>query len=164
MAKCQVGQYTRRTVVRRELARTRANSSELARTPHEFAIGSPTPTLRRTPANVRRSTPNVRRSSPGFARVRPQSAANWRTVRQKIRSREEITSTSDERSPRTSPPRTGFAANVKFGEQVRQKFLGNGHNSSLPRTSSLLANHSSPRTGSCTERTRNYDLRNSVRS
>ena len=68
-----IRQYTRRTVVRRELARTRANSSELARTPREFAIGSPTPTLRRTPANVRRSTPNVRRSSAEFARVRPSS-------------------------------------------------------------------------------------------
>ena len=114
-----------------------ANSGELERTPREFAIGSPTPTLRRTFAGVRRT---FAERSPEFGGVRPQSAANWRTVRQKIRSREEITSTSDERSPRTSPPRTGFAANVKFGEQVCQKFLGNGHNSLLPRTSSLLAN------------------------
>ena len=53
--------------------RTRANSSELARTPREFASSSPTPTLRRTPPNVRRSTPNVRRSSAEFARVRPSS-------------------------------------------------------------------------------------------
>ena len=50
-----------------------ANSGELARTPREFAIGSPTPTLRRTPANVRRSTLNVRRNSAEFARVRPSS-------------------------------------------------------------------------------------------
>ena len=65
--------YTRRTIVRRELARIRANSSELARTPREFASSSPTPLLRRTPPNVRRSTPNVRRSSAEFARVRPSS-------------------------------------------------------------------------------------------
>ena len=65
--------YTRRTIVRRELGRTRANSRELGRTPREFASSSPTPTLRRTPPNVRRSTPNVRRSSAEFARVRPSS-------------------------------------------------------------------------------------------
>ena len=136
--------YTRRTVVRRELARTRANSSELAQTRansarirHRFAnTDTPPNSGERSPEYAER----IRRSSPGFARVRPYSAANWRTVRQKIRSREEITSTSNERSPRTSPPRTGFAANVKFGERVRQKFLGNGHYSSLPRTSSPLTN------------------------
>ena len=66
--------------------RTRANSSE-------FASSSPTPILRRTFAGVRRS-------SLEFARVRPYYAANWRTVRQKIRSREEIPVTSDERHVR----------------------------------------------------------------
>ena len=124
----------------RELARTRANSRELRANSPSVRQHRHSAELRRTFAGVRRTFAGVRRSSPGFARVRPYSAANWRTVRQKIRSREEITSTSNERSPRTSPPRTGFAANVKFGERVRQKFLGNGHNSLLPRTSSPLAN------------------------
>ena len=124
----------------RELGRTRANSRELRANSPSVRQHRHSAELRRTFAGVRRTFAGVRRSSPGFARVRPYSAANWRTVRQKIRSREEITSTSNERSPRTSPPRTGFAANVKFAERVRQKFLGNGHYSSLPRTSSPLAN------------------------
>ena len=111
------GQYTRRTVVRRELGRIRANSSELGRTPRELANGSPTPTPRRTAANVRRSTPNVRRSSPRFDRVRPYSAANWRTVRQKIRSLEEI-----------QPPLTSVRR-----ERVRRELR------------SLMANCSSPK-------------------
>ena len=142
-AHVHIGQYTRRTVVRRELARTRANSSELARTPRELANGSPIPTLRRTPANVRRSTPNVRRSSAEFARVRPSSPVLRRELANGSPENSfagRNTSTFNERSPRTSPPRTGFAANVKFGERVRQKFLGNGHSSSLRRTSSPLAN------------------------
>ena len=126
----------------RELGRTRANSRELrANSPsvrqhrHSAELRRTFAGVRRTFAGVRRTFAGVRRSSPGFTRVRPYSAANWRTVRQKIRSREEITSISDERSPRTQ-----FAANVKFGERVRQKFLGNGHNRLLPRTSSPLAN------------------------
>ena len=136
----------------RELERTRANS---ARIRQQFADTY-------TPANVRRSTPNVRRSSAEFARVRPYSAANWRTVRQKIRSREQIPITSDGRSPwfaanvvrreRGSPRMkfaanevrrelsTMFAANVKIGERVRQKFLENTNISSLSRTSSPPAN------------------------
>ena len=88
--------YTRRTELSCRSPRT---SRELERTPRELASGSPTPTLRRprTSANVRRRTPNVHRSTAEFARVRPYFAANWRTVRQKIRSREEIPTTSDER-------------------------------------------------------------------
>ena len=90
-----------------ELERTRANSGELrANSPavrrHPHSGG-----LRRTFAGVRRTFAGVRRSSLGFARVRAYSAANWRTVRQKIRSPEEIPTTSNERSPRTR-----FAANV----------------------------------------------------
>ena len=90
--------------------RTRANPSELARTPREFASSSTTPTLRRTPPNVRRSVPNVRRRLLGFARVRAYSAANWRTVRQKIRSPEEIPTISNVRSPMAncSSPKSVF--------------------------------------------------------
>ena len=103
------GQYTRRTVVRRELARTRANSSELARTPRELANGSPTPTVRRTPPDVRRSTPNVRRSSAEFARVRPSSRALRRELAngspENSFARRNLP-TSNGRSPRTGSPRT----------------------------------------------------------
>ena len=105
--------YTRRTVVRRELA-----------------SGSPTPTLRRTFAGVRRSTAE-------FARVRPYSAANWRTVRQKIRSREEIPTTCDERYVRRvvrcerGSPRMKFA----HGElQFTKKHILDGVNDRSPRT------------------------------
>ena len=119
-----MGQYTRRTVVRRELARTRANSSELARTPRKFAIGSPTPTLRRTFAGVRRTFAGVRRSSPGFAQVRPYSAANWRTVRQKIRSREE-----------NHPPLTSVRRELVRRElQFAKKHILDGVNDRSPRT------------------------------
>ena len=83
-------QYTRRTVVRRELARTRANSRELRANSPTVRQYRHSAELRRTFAGVRRTFAGVRRSSPGFARVRPYSAANWRTVRQKSRSPEEI--------------------------------------------------------------------------
>ena len=106
--------------------RTRANSRELHANSPSVRQHRHSAELRRTFAGVRRTFAGVRRSSPGLARVHPYSAANWQTVRQKIRSQEEYTSTSNERSPRTSPPRTRFAANVKFGERVRQKFLGTG--------------------------------------
>ena len=106
---CPSRQYTRRTIVRRELARTRANSSELARTPRELANGSPTPRVRRTPPDVRRSTPNVRRSSAEFARVRPSS----RALRRELANGSPENSfagrnlpTSNGRSPRTGSPRT----------------------------------------------------------
>ena len=85
--------------------RTRANSGELERTPREFAIGSPTPTLRRTPANVRRSMPNVRRSSTEFARVRPSSPVLRRELANGSPENSFAggkPSTSNERSPRTT--------------------------------------------------------------
>ena len=73
-----------------EFARTRANSGELrANSPTVRQHRHPAE-LRRTFAGVRRTFGGVRRSSPRFDRVRPYSAANWRTVRQKIRSLEEI--------------------------------------------------------------------------
>ena len=99
-----------------ELERTRKNSAQIR---HRFANTD-------TPPNSGECSPEYAERLARFARVCPYSAANWRTVRQKIRSREEITSTSNKRSLRTSLSRTGFAANVKFGERVRQKFLGNG--------------------------------------
>ena len=74
----------------RELGRTRANSRELRANSPTVRQYRHSAELRRTFAGVRRTFAGVRRSSPGFARVRPYSAANWRTVRQKIRSREEI--------------------------------------------------------------------------
>ena len=71
----------------RERGRTRANPRELR---------PRSPTVRQlfyfaNSANVRPRSPNVRRTfgellanSPEFARIRAESAANWRTVRQKI--------------------------------------------------------------------------------
>ena len=100
--------YTRRTIVRRELERTRANSGELRANSPAVRRHPHSGELRRTFAGVRRTFAGVRRSSLGFARVRAYSAANWRTVRQKIRSPEEI-STSVRRE--RGPPRTWFAAN-----------------------------------------------------
>ena len=77
--------------------------------PGELSFAANSRELERTRANgVRRTFAGVRRSSLGFARVRAYSAANWRTVRQKIRSPEEI-STSVRRE--RGPPRTWFAAN-----------------------------------------------------
>ena len=90
----------------RELERTRANSGELRANSPAVRRHPHSGELRRTFAGVRRTFAGVRRSSLGFARVRAYSAANWRTVRQKIRSPEEIPTTSNERSPRTR-----FAAN-----------------------------------------------------
>ena len=89
----------------RELERTRANSGELRANSPAVRRHPHSGELRRTFAGVRRTFAGVRRSSLEFARVRPYSAANWRTVRQKIRSREQIPITSDGRSP-------WFAANV----------------------------------------------------
>ena len=74
----------------RELARTRANSRELRANSPTVRQHRQSAELRRTFAGVRRTFAGVRRSSPGFARVRAHSAANSRTVRQKIRSPEEI--------------------------------------------------------------------------
>ena len=113
----------------RELARTRANSSELARTPRELANGSPTPSVRRTLADVRRSTPNVRRSSAEFARVRPSSPALRRELANgspKNSFAGKNLPTSNGRSRRTTSAANLFAANVKFGERVRQNFLTYG--------------------------------------
>ena len=149
--------YTRRTIVRRELARTRANSRELGRTPREFASSSPTPTLRRTPPNVRRSTPNVRRSSAEFARVRPSSRVLRRELANGSPENSFAGRNLNQRSPRTrsaanvvrrerGSSRTTFAANDNFGELVRQKLLENADYSSLSRTSSPPANCCSPRT------------------
>ena len=91
-----------------ELERTRANSGELRANSPAVRRHPHSGELRRTFAGVRRTFAGVRRSSLGFARVRAYSAANWRTVRQKIRSPEEI-STSVRRE--RGPPRTWFAAN-----------------------------------------------------
>ena len=149
--------YTRRTIVRRELGRTRANSRELGRTPREFASSSPTPTLRRTPPNVRRSTPNVRRSSAEFARVRPSSRVLRRELANGSPENSFAGRNLNQRSPRTRSAanvvrrerrssRTTFAANDNFGELVRHKLLENADYSSLSRTSSPPANCCSPRT------------------
>ena len=120
----------------REFARTRANSREVRANSPAVRRHLYSAELRRTFAGVHRTFAGVRRSSLEFARVRANSAANWRTVRQKIRSRDEIPTTSNERSPRTRfaanlvrrerrSPRTSFAANDNFGEHVRQKLLEN---------------------------------------
>ena len=121
-----IGQYTRRTVVRRELGRIRANSSELGRTPRELANGSPTPTPRRTAANVRRSTPNVRRSSAEFAKVRPSSPVLRRELAngspENSFAGKNLTVVRGERSSwRTSSRRTEILAN-----QFAKHFLENG--------------------------------------
>ena len=116
--------YTRRTIVRRELARTRANSGELCANSPAVRRHPHSGKLRRTFAGVRRTFAGVRQSSLGFARVRAYSAANWRTVRQKIRSPEEIPTTSNERSPRTR-----FAANV-----VRRELRSPMANCSSPKS------------------------------
>ena len=106
----------------RELARTRANSRELRANSPTVRQHRQSAELWRTFAGVRRTFAGVRRSSPGFARVRPHSAANSRTVRQKIRSREEIYPLLVLTVVRAN----WFAANVKFGERVRQNFLTYG--------------------------------------
>ena len=89
---------------------TRANSGELRANSPAVRRHLYSAELRRTFAGVRRT---FAERSPEFARVRPYSAANWRTVCQKIRSREEIltTSESDERHVRRelSSPRMKFA-------------------------------------------------------
>ena len=97
--------------------RTRANSRELRANSPTVRQHRQSAELRRTFAGVRRTFAGVRRSSPGFARVRAHSAANSRTVRQKIRSPEEI-----------YPPLT-----VVRREQVRRE------------RSSPMANYSSPK-------------------
>ena len=125
-----------------ELERTRANSGELRANSPAVRRHPHSGELCRTFAGVRRSFAGVRRSSLGFARVRAYSAANWRTVRQKIRSPEEIPTTSNERSPRTrfaanvvrrerGSPRTTFA----HGElQFTEKRILDGVNDRSPRT------------------------------
>ena len=125
------GQYTRRTVVRREFARTRANSGELrANSPTVRQHRHPAE-LRRTFGGVRRTFGGVRRSSPRFDRVRSYSAANWRTVRQKNSFAGGNPSTSNKRSPRTGSPRTTFAD----GElQFAKKHILDGVNDRSPRT------------------------------
>ena len=110
----------------RELARTRANSRELRANTPTVRQHRQSAELWRTFAGVRRTFAGVRRSSPGFARVRPHSAANSRTVRQKIRSREKIYPPLTVGSRRTTFAANLFAANVKFGERVRQNFLTYG--------------------------------------
>ena len=126
----------------RELERIRANSGELRANSPAVRRHPHSGELRRTFAGVRRTFAGVRRSSLGFARVRAYSAANWRTVRQKIRSPEEIPTTSNERSPRTrsaanvvrrerGSPRTTFA----HGElQFTEKRILDVVNDRSPRT------------------------------
>ena len=98
----------------RERGRTRANPRELR---------PRSPTVRQlfyfaNCANVRPRSPNVRRTfgellanSPEFARIRAESAANWRTVRQKMSPTPtgfiytaNDRRTANDRSPRTSSP------------------------------------------------------------
>ena len=100
------GQYTRRTVVRRELGRTRANS---ARIHHRFAnTDTPPNSGERSPEYAERSNGSPENS---FAGGKP--------------------STSNERSPRTGPPRTTFAD----GElQFAKKHILDRVNDRSPRT------------------------------
>ena len=124
----------------RELARTRANSRELRANSPTVRQHRQSAELRRTFAGVRRTFAGVRRSSPGFARVRAHSAANSRTVRQKIRSPEEIY------PPLTVVRREQVRGERKFWRTSSPEFFYKWHNSSLPRTSSPPANLCSPRT------------------
>ena len=124
--------------------RTRANSSELARIRHRFAGlrarlsrrfaflapfscckqvepgGTRQPSVRqhRHSAELRRTFAGERRT---FGGVRPGSPVLRRELANGSPGNSfagRNTSTSNERSPRTSPPRPGFAANVKFGERL----------------------------------------------
>ena len=75
-----------RTIVRREFARTRANSPAFAANSPVFADCSPTFYFREHWRTIGEHSANSRehwRSSREFARIRAEFAANWRTVRQK---------------------------------------------------------------------------------
>ena len=114
----------------RERGRTRANPRELR---------PRSPTVRQlfyfaNSANVRPRSPNVRRTfgellanSPEFARIRAESAANWRTVRQKMSpTPTSFTYTANDRSPRTIVRREhSFARKIVRGEFAANCFFAN---------------------------------------
>ena len=80
------GQFSRRTIVRREHGRIRANTGEFAANSREFADCSPTFFFCEHWRTIGEQSANSRehwRSSREFARIRAEFAANWRTVRQK---------------------------------------------------------------------------------
>ena len=118
----------------RELGRTRANSRELRANSPSVRQHRHSAELRRTFAGVRRTFAGVRRSSAEFARVRPSSPV----LRRELANGSPENSfaggkpyTSNERSPRTGPPRTTFAD----GElQFAKEHILDGVNDRSPRT------------------------------
>ena len=117
-------QFSRRTIVRREFARTRANSPGFAANSREFANCSPTffscehwRTIGEHSANSREHW----RSSREFTRIRAEFAANWRTVRQKIFLFDLFQifgeRSANDRSPRTIITQQTVRRERLFGEQ-----------------------------------------------
>ena len=117
--------YIWRTIVRRELARTRANSRESARTPPAFANGSPTFLFRelrqRSPAFAERSA-NIWRTPREFARVR----ANPRGVRRELANS----------SPKNVSSSDGFHIYGERPPDRERSFAANEFARSSPRTGS----------------------------
>ena len=96
-----------------ELARIRANSARVRQPFANFFISRTPPTF----ARVRRTFGELSANSPEFARIRAESAANWRTVRQKMSpTPTSFTYTANDRSPRTivRQPRTIVHHKLKF--------------------------------------------------
>ena len=137
--------YTRRTIVRRELGRTRANSGELRANSPAVRRHPHSGELRRTFAGVRRTFAGVRSGSPEFARTPPRTGERFARKFVRRKKSQPAFAANEVRRERGSS-RTTFAANDNFGELVRQKLLENADYSSLSRTSSPPANCCSPRT------------------
>ena len=122
--------------------RTRANSSELARTRANSARIRQQFADTHTPANSAERSPEYAERSPEFARVRPSSRVLRRELANGSPENSFAGRNLNQRSPRTrsaanvvrrerGSSRTTFAANDNFGELVRQKLLENADYSSL---------------------------------
>ena len=162
-----------RTIVRREFARTRANSPAFAANSPVFADCSPTFYSREHWRTIGEHSANSRehwRSSREFARIRAEFAANWRTVRQKsVYIKSFLTGfkySANDRSPRTIVRREQsslmklFAANDILANEFttrEQSFAENSikfgersfaanNRSLVANNRSLVANNRSPRT------------------
>ena len=136
--------------------RTRANSSELARTRansarirQQFADTHETPanSAERSPEYAERSPEfgGVRSGSPEFARTPPRTGERFARKFVRRKKSQPAFAANEVRRERGSS-RTTFAANDNFGELVRQKLPENAAYSSLSRKSSPPANCCSPRT------------------
>ena len=143
-------QFSRRTIVRREFARTRANSPGFAANSREFANCSPTffscehwRTIGEHSANSREHW----RSSREFARIRAEFAANWRTVRQKSVFIESFSSGfkySANYSPVRGELRANSASVRESSPSVRQSFTSVREKKSWRTVGEFAANDRSP--------------------